>query len=549
MLRSVQRLMLRTSRGPARVVWRLAYRAAARGYAMYVTRGERGASTYLRGTLASGEAIPGLADIDVEVVLGGSEDPAAARTRVRARFRRVRRAMPVLGDLLFDWPNVFAESDLAAVASQTTFTYGLDQCPPASAYLGRRVDAQITRLLERPELHGPAHSWKRLTGPELRLAGAPSDPDTRRLAAWLEVQNWWRWAFDACVHPHRPRTAHLCVKLIAEPVRAWLWLVDGRRVGRVEALRLGRDRLPAHADAFERALELQAALTAMPEPPLAEVLPHLLELTAVVADEIARQVDPAGFTEVRLADAEPRALALAHGGWRPTHPVLAARPAPDLLPLVDWRALVAVPRQADESFGTVDGDAADPELLAALATAQERGPYPTLRAGALMLRPEPMGARQTLRAVQCAVTDPASFALADGQSSARYPNVPGLSIQDTAGRAVAEHGAWLADRCGRPLEGDLPSFALLVTAARAGLLLESVEAGEPELPVTADATLERLAAADPGAAAVTDAARASYREHAVSWWPPEVALLEELRTVVERLPAYAGAQRTLTPAP
>src|SRR4051794_10593616 len=78
-LRSVQRLMLRTDRGPMRAVWRVAYLAAARAYAAYVTRGERGATTYLRGTLATGEALPGLADIDVEVVVDGP----GPRARVR----------------------------------------------------------------------------------------------------------------------------------------------------------------------------------------------------------------------------------------------------------------------------------------------------------------------------------------------------------------------------------------------------------------------------------------------------------------------------------
>ncbi|MEA2353639.1 MAG: hypothetical protein QOJ14_2053 [Thermoleophilaceae bacterium] len=533
MLRFVQHLMLRTNRGPMRALWRLAYRIAARGFAAYVTRGEPGASTYLRGTLASGEALPGLADIDVEVVLSPSAGATDARERVRARFRRVRRALPVLGDLLFDWPSVFEQDDLARAASQTIFTYGLDRTPPAAAYLGADVDAHRTRLLERPELYGPAHAWKRLTGPARPLPEAPHDADSRRLAAWLELQNWWRWAFDACVHPHRPRTAHLCVKLVAEPVRAWLWLVDGERAGgRVAALELGRERLPEHAAAFERALDLYAALPAMPEPPLATILPDFLELSERLGGEIARRVEPAGFTEVRLTDTEPRTLALAHGRWRGEEP---------LVPLVDWRALVAGQGEPDEAFAIVEGDASDPAVLAALATAQDRGPYPTLCTHGLMLRPAPMGGRQTLRAAQCAATDPVSFALAAGRSTARFPNVRGWSIQDTARRAVAEHAAWLAARSGRSLDRDFAAFAVVVTAARAGLVWGSVEAGEPELPVTVDATLELLGA--------SEAVRASYHEHAVSWVPPDARLVEELRAAVERLPAYAGERRTLAPAP
>src|SRR4051794_34100985 len=116
MLRSVQRLMLRTDRGPMRAVWRVAYLAAARAYAAYVTRGERGATTYLRGTLATGEALPGLADIDVEVVVDGP----GSRARVRERFHSVRRALGALGDLLFDWPSVFQGDELARAAAAGT---------------------------------------------------------------------------------------------------------------------------------------------------------------------------------------------------------------------------------------------------------------------------------------------------------------------------------------------------------------------------------------------------------------------------------------------
>ncbi|MEA2388405.1 MAG: hypothetical protein QOG41_1178, partial [Thermoleophilaceae bacterium] len=318
-----------------------------------------------------------------------------------------------------------------------------------------------------------------------------------------------------------------------EPVRAWLWLVDGERAGgRVAALELGRERLPEHAAAFERALDLYAALPAMPEPPLATILPAFLELSERLGGEIARRVEPAGFTEVRLTDTEPRTLALAHGRWRGEEP---------LVPLVDWRALVAGQGEPDEAFAIVEGDASDPAVLAALATAQDRGPYPTLCTHGLMLRPAPMGGRQTLRAVQCPATDPVSFALAAGRSTARFPNVRGWSIQDTARRAVAEHAAWLAARSGRSLDRDFAAFAVVVTAARAGLMWSSVEAGEPELPVTVDATLELLGA--------SEAVRASYHEHAVSWAPPDARLVEELRAAVERLPAYAGERRTLAPAP
>jgi hypothetical protein len=291
------------------------------------------------------------------------------------------------------------------------------------------------------------------------------------------------------------------------------------------------------------ARELERSLATTARAPLRSALSHLLALSARVAGEIASGVEPAGHTEVRLRETAGGPLAFPHGGWRPAYPLSLWAAAPRLLPLVDWRAL-ASGQQADETFGIVPGHAADPAVIAALATAMDRGPYPTLSTHGLLIRPAPMGGRQTLRAVHCPATDPVSFALAAGAPLAMFPNVRGWSIEDTARRAVAEHSAWLAQSRGRPVDRDFPALAVLVTAARAGLLWQSLEAGEPELPLTADATLESLAESVPSARAVADAARAVYPEFAVSWAPPAPHLLDALREAVERLPAYAAEQRT-----
>jgi hypothetical protein len=86
-------------------------------------------------------------------------------------------------------------------------------------------------------------------------------------------------------------------------------------------------------------------------------------------------------------------------------------------------------------------------------------------------------------------------------------------------------------------------LGLLMTAARGALLWESVEAGEPELPLTVDATMELLAASAAGARAVADAARESYHDFAVNWVPPPEPVIAALRGVVGRLPAYALEKR------
>ena len=60
--------MLRVDRGPGRALLAFAYESVARAYAAYVCRGEPGAAAYVRGTLASREALHGLTDVDIVVV-------------------------------------------------------------------------------------------------------------------------------------------------------------------------------------------------------------------------------------------------------------------------------------------------------------------------------------------------------------------------------------------------------------------------------------------------------------------------------------------------
>src|SRR5207247_889663 len=240
--------------------------------------------------------------------------------------------------------------------------------------------------------------------------------------------------------------------------------------------------------------------------------------------------EPAGVTEVRLSDLDAGVLALPHGTWSEEH---------RLLPLGDWRALAA-PLEPDETFAIVPGEP-DPETIAALATGARKGAHPTLHARGLLLRPATMGGRQRLRSVQCPPTDPVSFALLEGAHAARYPKVRGWSIHDVVRRALAEHAAWMAEERDRRRAGS--ELGLLITAARAGLVWETVDGGDPQLPLTVDATLELLGASVTGARAVAEAARESYHEFASMHVTPPDQVIAALRRVVERLPAYAIAGR------
>jgi hypothetical protein len=154
-----------------------------------------------------------------------------------------------------------------------------------------------------------------------------------------------------------------------------------------------------------------------------------------------------------------------------------------------------------------------------------------------MLHPKPMGGGGPLRTVQCEVTDPVSFALARGASVASFPNVTGFSIHDTARRALAENAALVAT-----CEGERGGTALgrLIAATRAGLLWQSLAEGQPELPLTVDATLGLLADRAPEAASVAIAAREAYHEYARRRIPPPERLATALRAIVLALPAYTA---------
>jgi hypothetical protein len=524
-------------------VWALAYRTAARAWSAFLTRGESDAAAYVRGSLGVGDTLPGLSDVDMAIVL--AEDPAGpglARERAAARWQRLRRALR-LTDLLLDYPLICEDSELAEMSGSSALTYGL--AAPAgkqAAYFGQGAGQDRTRMLERPGLYGATADWRLIAGPERRAAEPPRDAQSRRIAGWLELVSWWQWVFPACADPAGPRTASLCTKLVAEPARIWLWLADGERVsGRAEVLGRARRRFPEEEDAFRRALELQRSLPDSPDPPLAEVLPVLVRLSARIAELIAAQIEDQGATGVRLAGADPSELVLAQGEWRRTAMLAEGREL-DLLPLCDWKSL-ACPYMPDESFAQLPGDPGDPALLGAATRSQPAGPYPALQARGLMVLPAERW-RSRLRAVTCPVTDPVSFALAAGDTVARFPNVDGWSAEHAARRAVAEHRAWLwaapvpPDGSAQDAQGI--ALAMLLSAARAALFLESLSAGnEPELAVTLTATARRLAERSAGARAVAEEAVDGYRAFAAHRTPPPARTVAAMRTLVQELHVYA----------
>jgi hypothetical protein len=225
-----------------------------------------------------------------------------------------------------------------------------------------------------------------------------------------------------------------------------------------------------------------------------------------------------------------------------------------LIPLADWRA-VAVPSLPDEALAVIAGNPGDPGLFAGAAAAAPAGIQPAFQAGGLLLLPIVELWRQGfLRCLQAPFSDPVSLALLSGSETARFPSVSGWSAQDWARRAVAEHAAWLrrgSSEIGEPTEREwidgagkeerqaTRSLAKLLTAARAGLFLQSLDEMRPELAVTVEDAARALAESgcDPTGAA-GDAADA-YRATRLGGTAPPGEIVEALRELVLGLPTYS----------
>jgi hypothetical protein len=155
----------------------------------------------------------------------------------------------------------------------------------------------------------------------------------------------------------------------------------------------------------------------------------------------------------------------------------------------------------------------------------------------LLILPSLKGSR--LRAVQCPLTDPVSFALLRGEDSAAFPNVPGWSAQDSARRAVAEHLGWLRTRRGGS-EPMAKRLGRLFAAARAAHFLESFRDGAPELAVTAAATADRTGRAPNVSGSLAEEALGMLRLSRAGGDSPPAALVAAFEAAVRRLPAYRG---------
>lgn len=522
-----------------RPVWSAAYDAVTRAIAACVTWRRPGTAVYARGALAVGDPVFGLSDIDMAVVAPPTPHRSGvAAARLRRRWKRVCRAAPFLRRLV-DLA-VYDHAELGVAAAMPTLTAA------RAVHFGSGKLLDQGRMLVRPGLYGALDDWRLLRGPDRRPAAPARPPDERWMAGWLELQFLWRCIFTTCTNPHAPDAAYMCVKLIADPARIWLWLVHGERAsGRRDALERALRRIPEEEPVLRRALDLLDALPRAPEPPLAELLPGCVRLSARIGQSLASEAENANVVDVTLVRDDDPDLALPAGARDALRPL--AGPEPKLLPLVDWRAR-AVPVPPDEALCPVGLDPGTPSELARAAAAGVGGAYPALEADGLMVLATTRGG--VLRGVQSAVTDPVSFALARDATTAAFPSVPGWSAHDSARRAVVEHSAWLgvgpqasvrdwAYGQARSTSASVHAMGRLFTAARAALLAETLGSGAPELVLTAAGVARHLRERGGSRHGVADDCYAAYRASRVDGRPPPARAVAALRELVLGLPAYA----------
>ena len=276
----LRKLVVRSGGGVLRPVYVSVYELVARAVGAYVRRVNRDAAVYATSSLATGELVPGVSDLDIAVVAPAGPTPGSARRALEARRDRLWRLVPPLGRYV--WVAVYEEEELAR--AQTVSRRQPATADGETLFFGPKPLVDDLNLSSRPGFPGRVHTWRLLAGAERRGERRLRSRAEDRLAAWAELQAWWLWAVQACLDPSTPGRPSLCVKLVAEPCRVLLWLQHGEELTtRVQVLERALELLPSEREAITAAIELRDRLTRSPEPPLDEFLPVFVRLSARIA--------------------------------------------------------------------------------------------------------------------------------------------------------------------------------------------------------------------------------------------------------------------------
>lgn len=512
--RAARRLMIRTGRGPAREIWRLAYGTLLR-LLVAVLKVASAETVYVRGSFGAGEPVYGLSDVDLIAVAR----PGAPCERLRRRVVRWYGVFPSSRDAvevaILDRDHL----EEACVSPFMTFPWdpSAGRAVPRARYYGRRAFREPLgpRLEGGLKLYGPGRVWKPLARRD-PVALLPRSPDHFRwLWGWSELQFIWKCAYRTCASRSAEHAAYFSTKMVAEPARIWLWLDSGTPPpARVQdVLAAAVPAMPEEEPILQRALALRHSLPSAAEAPLAESLAFLCRVSMRIADRLAETGARAELTRITLEGDDGD--------------------GPHRHPLADWRSCVLGDAFEDE-FTLVDGSPDDPAALATVALSSLDGPYRAMRAGRLLVFPTartglwPL-ARTGLRAVQCPSSDPVSFALIEGHRVAEFPELAGWSARERAERGVLEHQAWLAaDERSEP--DARRRLGMLFSAARAAQFARSVAAGDARLTLCPAAT---VAGYEGPARMSAEAAYEEYETSRARRRPPTPAVAAPFRRVVE----------------
>ena len=356
-----------------------------RGYGRWLAGGVRETTVYARGSLAARQPVPGLSDLDLVVVVPDER----ARSEMDARHADLERARPVARP--------------GGVRAAARLRGGRDPARrrPDDADLRPRAlrAGRAARHLPPPRAARPRRRVRRLAPPARpRAPRARARPRRAHAPPPRVARDRVPLALDLACRGRRPAAGARAGRDGARP-----WSRASARGG-ARAAATGARRARPRRDALALARAILRAPCRIEPDGIARLLPGAVAIADQLAAAMAAQIAEAGTTEVRLVGAPATAAAPARRLARGRPPAAARR---HVRPLRGRRGRRARPGRG---------------------AARERadGPYAALRHGRLLLLAPDGFVRSGLRALQCELADPVSFALLDGRDERALSQRPRL---------------------------------------------------------------------------------------------------------------------------
>ena len=147
-MQRLQEVILRTSTGPLRPLWKVGYAVLRRVIAACLRRASPQTTVYVGGSFGFGEPVYGLSDLDVIAV--SPDDPSA----IRLRWRRLVDRLPVLAHVARD-----------------VFVYGEDELRRADCGAVLELRGDVPAARRRARRSGPDRAARAVRGDARVAAG------------------------------------------------------------------------------------------------------------------------------------------------------------------------------------------------------------------------------------------------------------------------------------------------------------------------------------------------------------------------------------------